>query len=254
MVSVCVQVVFHIPHPFLKTISNKFLSGALNKHYYMKILLLIMKLSQMTHINEQPDPVFLAYRHNKQIPAVIEKNVLKALSFYPELKNTTINFILKRNIKSSVMQAQPVFTTLLLRRNKRSYRINISDQFKLTNSRMPISQIPEDVMIGWLGHELGHILDYESRSNAGMISFGYRYYFSSSYVKSAEITADTYAVNHGLGHYIISTKRFILNHAELPQRYKDKIARLYLSPDVIVEQVKKLEQKRFEEEYNAALK
>jgi hypothetical protein len=113
---------------------------------------------------------------------------------------------------------------------------------------MPIQQIPDDVMIGWIGHELGHILDYESRSNAGMVSFGYRYYFSSEYVKSAEIAADTYAVNHGLGNYIISTKRFILDHAELPKAYKDKIARLYLSPDVIVEQIRKLEEKKMEQQ------
>jgi len=49
-----------------------------------------------------------------------------------------------------------------------------------------------------------------------------------------------------LGKYIIATKRFILDHAELPQAYKDKIARLYLSPDVIVEQIKKLEEKKLE--------
>jgi len=206
-----------------------------------------MKLSQLIHTNDQDNPD-LTFRHNKQIPAVIEKNILKALSFYPELKNTTIHFILKGSIKSSVMQAQPVFTTLLRRRKNRTYRINISARFKLTHSEMPIHQIPDDVMIGWIGHELGHILDYESRSNAGMISFGYRYYFSPEYVKIAEIAADTYAVNHGLGHYIISTKRFILDHAELPQAYKDKIARLYLSPDVIVEQVRKLEEKVQEQE------
>ncbi len=205
-----------------------------------------MKLAQLIHTSDQSSPEFQDFRNNKQIPAVIEKNVLKALSFYPELKNTTINFIFKKNIKTSVMQAQPVFTTLLKRRKHRSYRINISAQFKLTHSVMPINQIPDDVMIGWLGHELGHILDYESRSNTGMISFGYRYYFSSEYVKGAEVTADTYAVNHGLGKYIISTKRFILDHAELPKAYKDKIARLYLSPDVIVEQVRKLEEKRLE--------
>lgn len=207
-----------------------------------------MKVAQLIHTNDQGSPELQDFRHNKQIPAVIEENVLKALSFYPELKKTTINFIFKKNIKTSVMQAQPVFTTLLKRRKHRSYRINISSEFKLTHSVMPINQIPDDVMVGWLGHELGHILDYESRSNTGMISFGYRYYFSSEYVKSAEVTADTYAVNHGLGKYIISTKRFILDHAELPKAYKDKIARLYLSPDVIVEQVRKLEEKRLEEE------
>ena len=140
------------------------------------------------------------------------------------------------------MQAQPVFTTLLQRRSKRRYRINISAHFKLIHCYMPITQIPDEVMIGWIGHELGHILDYESKSNSGMISFGYRYIFSPTYVKEAERVADTYAVERGLGKYIIATKRFILDHAELPQSYKNKIARLYLSPDVIIEQVKKLEE------------
>lgn len=191
------------------------------------------------------------YKHNKKIPAAIEKNVLKALAFYPELKDTHIHFIFKPNIKTSVMQAQPVFSTLLLSRRKRRYRINISAEFKLINSSIPIYDIPEEVMIGWIGHELGHILDYESRSNAGMVSFGYQYVFSPAYVKEAERIADTYAVERGLGKYIIATKHFILNHAELPQSYKNKIARLYLSPDVIVELVKKLEEKEKQEDVAA---
>jgi hypothetical protein len=99
-------------------------------------------------------------------------------------------------------------------------------------------------MVGWIGHELGHILDYESMSNAGMVSFGYRYYFSPTYVKHSEMIADSLAVERGMGNYIVATKRFILDHAELPQAYKDKISRLYLSPDVIVEQVKKLEEQK----------
>jgi hypothetical protein len=195
---------------------------------------------------DETRPELLQYKHNKHIPAVIEQNVLTALSFYPELKNTTIQFLFKTNIKTSVMQAQPVFTTLLLKRKNRRYRINISAQFKLIHTQIPIQQIPDEVMIGWIGHELGHILDYERRSNAGMVSFGIGYYFSDTYVKSAERVADTYAVERGLGKYIIATKRFILDHAELPQAYKDKIARLYLSPDVIVEQIKKLEEKELE--------
>jgi hypothetical protein len=198
--------------------------------------------------NGHLSPDLLPFRHNKQIPAVIENNVLIALSFYPELTNTPISFVFKRNIKTSVMQAQPVFTTLLRKRKNRRYRINISAHFKLTHSRMPILQIPDDVMIGWIGHELGHILDYESRSNAAMVSFGYRYYFHPSFVKQAEMIADSLAVERGMGNYIVATKRFILNHAELPQRYKDKIARLYLSPDVIVEQVKKLEEEKLQQD------
>jgi len=75
----------------------------------------------------------------------------------------------------------------------------------------------------------------------GMMRFGIGYLFSSKYIKQAERVADTYAVNHGLGSYIVKTKHFILNHANLSEKYKSKIARLYLSPDDIMEQVKKLE-------------
>jgi hypothetical protein len=195
------------------------------------------------NMNEEVGPELLPYRHNKKIPAAIEKNVLKALSYYPELKDARINFNFKTNIKTSVMQAQPVFSTLLMSRAKRRYRINISTHFKLIHCDMSITKIPDEVMIGWIGHELGHILDYEQRSNTGIISFGYRYVFSTAFVKEAERVADTYAVERGLGKYIIATKRFILDHAELSHSYKDKITRLYLSPDVIVELVKKLEAK-----------
>ncbi len=188
----------------------------------------------------------LQYDQNKQIPASIRQNVLKALSFYPELKKTHINFVFKPSIKTSVMQAQPVYTSLLQRKKNRRYRINISYEFKLIHSHLPILTIPDEVFIGWIGHELGHILDYEGKSNTSMISFGYNYVFHSSFVKHAEMLADSYAVERGMGNYIVATKRFILNHAELPKSYKDKISRLYLSPDIIVEKVRALEQKKLE--------
>lgn len=191
-------------------------------------------------------PELRAFSSNKTIPSIIEKNVLTALSFYPELKHVPIQFIFKRRIKSSVMQAQPVFNTLLRARGNRAYRINISALFTLTHTAVPIHQMPDDIMIGWIGHELGHIMDYETRSNAGLVGFGIGYISSASYVKKVEQIADQFAVNHGLGHYLVKTKRFILDHAELPQAYKDKIARLYVSPEEIVEQVRKLEEEKLD--------
>jgi hypothetical protein len=191
-------------------------------------------------------PELAAFGKNKTIPGIIEKNVLTALSFYPELKDTVIHFVFKQRIRSSVMQAQPVFSSLLGRREVRSYRINISAMFKLTHTAIPIHQLPDEIMIGWIGHELGHIMDYETRSNAEMVGFGISYVLSPAYVKKVEQIADRFAVDHGLGQYLIETKRFILNHAELPQAYKDKIARLYVSPEVITEQVKKLEEQKLE--------
>ncbi|MGA0559100.1 hypothetical protein ACO2Q8_20755 [Larkinella sp. VNQ87] len=201
-------------------------------------------------VTKKPDipPELAVFKTNKTIPAVIEKQVLTALSFYPELKNTVIRFVFKRRIKSSVMQAQPVFRTILQGRENRAYRINISAVFRLTHSVVPIHQLPDVILIGWIGHELGHIMDYENRSNAGLVGFGISYVFSPAYVRKVERIADTYAVERGLGPYLVETKRFILDHAELPQTYKDKIARLYVSPEEIVEQVKKLEEAKVAEQ------
>ncbi|KAA0993319.1 hypothetical protein [Dyadobacter aurulentus] len=182
---------------------------------------------------------FEAFKTSKTIPRVIEEQVLKALSFYPELKETEIHFLFKKKIKGSVMQAQPKISTMF--GGKRAYHINISALFQLTNSAIPIHQIPPDIMVGWIGHELGHVMDYENRNTMGMIRFGLGYLFSTRFVKQAERVADTFAVNHGLGRYILKTKHFILDHASLSEKYKQKIARLYLSPDDIVEQVRKLE-------------
>lgn len=140
------------------------------------------------------------------------------------------------------MQAQPVFSSLLGSRANRSYQINISSVFTLTHSLTPIHHLPDQIMIGWIGHELGHIMDYQTRTNLGMVGFGLSYITSPEFVKKVERIADDFAVRHGLGPYLVATKRFILDHAELPQAYKDKIARLYVSPEEIVEQVKKLEE------------
>lgn len=185
---------------------------------------------------------FLAFKTNKQIPQVIEGQVLSALSHYPELRDTAIRFVFRQNLKGSVMAARPVVGSLFRPRNRRVYEILISAVFKLKYSLEPIHQLPEAVIIGWIGHELGHIMDYEGRSTWGIARFGVLYWLSKRYVRRAERVADTFAVNRGMGSYLLATKEFILGHSELPQYYKDKIERLYLSPDDIVELVAGLEE------------
>lgn len=210
------------------------------------LLLFFMIAPADTLVTDKPE--LAMFRHNKHIPKIIEQNVLMALSHYPELRNTHIRFVFKKNINGSVMQAQPVLSSLFKSRNEREYQINISSLFKLNHSAEPIHQLPANIMVGWIGHELGHIMDYENKSKFDLVAFGIGYVLSKKYRRQSELTADTYAVESGLGQYIIETKRFILDHAGLPQAYKDKIARIYLSPDEIVEQVRKLEEKKINDQ------
>ncbi|MBR9844998.1 MAG: hypothetical protein GYB35_02265 [Algicola sp.] len=172
-----------------------------------------------------------------KIPNSIKSNVETALSFYPQLNSTPIEFKFKKNIKKSTMQAQPKFLSFFRSRKNRRYVILISETFKIADKEFSTRDIPDDIFIGWIGHELGHITDYQTRSNLNLIKFGLNYLFSESSIVEAERTADSFAVAHGMETYILKTKNFILNHADITQSYKDRIKKYYLSPEEIMELV-----------------
>ncbi len=174
------------------------------------------------------------FGNKKRIPAELRDVILKALSFYPELHNIDIDFVFNENIRKSVMQAQPKFTTMYGSKVRRNYLVKISRNLKLKGDTIPIQELPEEVLIGWIGHELGHIMDYLKRSNWSMILFGIGYYTSKSFIISAERVADTYAINHELGDYILATQEFILHKAGLPEKYINRIKKLYLSTEEVI--------------------
>ena len=169
------------------------------------------------------------------IPESIKDEVTTALSYYPELKNTKIEFRFKKNIKKSTMQARPKFGSFFKSKKNREYVILISEKFKITGKEFSTRDIPKDIFIGWIGHELGHIMDYESRSKTNLIGFGVKYLFSDNHIVEAERAADRYAVQHNMEKYILKTKDFILNNADISETYKNRIKKYYLSPEEIME-------------------
>lgn len=171
---------------------------------------------------------------NKRIPQNIKNKVEEALCFFPSLENIHIEFKFKKNIKKSTMQAQPNFASLFSFTKPRSYYIYISEKFKITNEELKTTDIPNKVFTGWIGHELGHVLDYESMSNWQIIVFGIKYLLINKHIIEAERRADHYAVNQGMQDYIIETKNFILNHADISEAYKKRIKKYYLSPEEIM--------------------
>ena len=172
-----------------------------------------------------------------KIPADIKTNVTKALAYYPQLKDTKIEFRFKKNIKKSTMQARPTFGSFFKSRKNRNYVILISEKFKIADKEFLTRHIPNDIFIGWIGHELGHIMDYQNRHKINLIWFGLKYLFSQNHIVEAERSADSFAVAHGMEDYILKTKDFILNNADITQSYKDRIKKYYLSPEEIMELV-----------------
>ncbi|MFD2289998.1 hypothetical protein ACFSKN_03725 [Mariniflexile gromovii] len=176
-------------------------------------------------------------------PESIANEVEIALSHYPELAEIPIEFKFKNKIKKSTMQAQPNFWSIFCSKSKRKYKVLISESFIIADTIYYTKNIPSKVLIGWLGHELGHIMDYQFRSGLNLIGFGLAYLFSEKAMKRAERSADTFAVIHGMEDYILATKNFILNEAGFPEIYTNRIKRFYLSPEEIMILVEERDEK-----------
>lgn len=173
------------------------------------------------------------------IPESISKVVKTALEHYPDLKETRIEFRFKKHIKKSTMQARPTFGSFFKSRKNRRYVILISETFKISDKKFLTKHIPSDILIGWIGHELGHVMDYSNRNKLNLIWFGIRYLLSDTHIVEAERAADTYAVRHNMEDYILKTKDFILNNADIHNDYKLRIIKYYLSPEEIMQLIEK---------------
>lgn len=171
-------------------------------------------------------------------PTIIYQNVqspqlrqwfAETLAAYPELHDRPI-YLRKIAMKRSTMRAQPVINFAFSRRAKRHYRVDFSDHLYVTK-HVVVQQLPKEVVVGWFAHELGHIVDYLNRPILGMISFGLGYALWSQYMRRAERVADTIAVEHGFGAEVQATKAYLMEHATLPNHYKQRLAKYYLSAD-----------------------
>jgi isocitrate dehydrogenase len=172
------------------------------------------------------------------IPESIKPEVEKALTYYLELAQCKITFKFKKNIKKSTMQAQPTIGSFFKTKKNRSYQILISEKFKIADKEFSSRNIPSDVFIGWIGHELGHVMDYQSRSKLNLIWFGIKYLLFDNHIIEAERTADKFAIEHKMEYYILKTKNFILTHSDISEAYKNRIKRYYLSPEEIMVLIK----------------
>jgi hypothetical protein len=178
---------------------------------------------------------------NKIIPAAIKEEAEKALSYFPQLADIHIEIKFKDRIRKSFMQAQPQFNTIFNNTQNRKYYIFINKAFHIKDEEFNIEEIPSEVLIGWIGHELGHIMDYRDRGSWNMILFGAKYLTMPHFIEQAERRADVFAVQHGMAEYLMKTKDFIFENSSLSRAYKAKIERFYLSTEEIMQMAEKLD-------------
>ncbi len=130
------------------------------------------------------------------------------------------------------MLAQPVINFRSIFSGVSSYRVKVAE-FVRDSEVIRVNELPQEVLIGWFAHELGHVVDYEDYSVPQMIGYGIRYLISEDFKRAVEHKADEIAIRHGFRDEILITKRFILHHELLAEDYKEKIRKYYMPIEAV---------------------
>lgn len=157
---------------------------------------------------------------------------LDVYSSYPGLGDVHVIFRRSR-IKGLTMRAMPRIRTLFPTGEKRTYIVQIA-QYVRDSRQVEVDELDEEILRGWIAHELGHVMDYRSRSLFGMVMYGMKYWLDKGFARHVEHEADRIAVRHGFLDELIATKRFLFESPDISVGYRTRLESLYMS----IEEVK----------------
>jgi hypothetical protein len=149
---------------------------------------------------------------NKKLPEGFELPALVALSYYPELGEVEIQFVLKKSGHTSSAKPKPL--SIIQKGEKRSYEVIISCDLKDELRPILLENLSFNCQVGVIGHELGHISDYVDKNSLEVILDGISYGIDSE-KKKLEKKTDTITVEHKLAYQI-------LEYAELIEKLKEQ--------------------------------
>lgn len=139
------------------------------------------------------------FAHRKNIPEQFRKPILKALSYFPELKNMRIDFVVKK--KYTPLSTRPSFWSMIKRKNHRTYIISISNQTIDTLSHLLYQNLASTEQVGVMGHELSHVVDFNAKNLFQSMASGICH-ISKRFVDKMEYKTDLICIQHGLGKYL----------------------------------------------------
>jgi len=176
----------------------------------------------------------------KNMPASIEKPVLIALSYYPELKNIHIRFRIKK--RHTPLQTRASWTGLFKRKEIRDYVITISDSTEPMLTPLLFKNVSFNPQIGVAGHELAHVADFSTYSSLRIIWHGIRN-VSQKYIDKFEFKTDSICIAHGLGYQLLQwsenlrKKMNTINWRGADNAHKPQHTERYMNPSTIQQRI-----------------
>jgi hypothetical protein len=156
-------------------------------------------------------------KHN--IPTKYMKDVVLALSFFPELADSRIVFKYK-NIKGTMNARPDIFNFFRHSSNRRYLLIINTNEGKFRG--VYLDSISVNARVGWFGHELAHIYTYYLMNNYQTLLFSVRYMTSPRFVKKTERYTNSIAIDHGLAFAIYEGEKYLLMDMFVQEYYKKR--------------------------------
>jgi hypothetical protein len=116
----------------------------------------------------QKDSLLSLYGNNKAFVEEYLNATLIALSYFPELRNTRIEF--RYSNERTTMAARPKTLSVF---GRKRYLILINNRADFEG--ILLNTVPFNAQVGIIAHELEHIADYETRNLIGIVGIGLRY-------------------------------------------------------------------------------
>lgn len=142
------------------------------------------------------------YSNKKKMPAGLEKPILIALSYYPELKDVKIVFKVRKS-RSPLKSKPDFFDTFLRQAKKRKYIIVVSSKPMRYLEHVKYSVLNFNAQVGVMGHELSHVSDFSGKNLKGILGMAFSN-LSHHSLDKLEFNTDRETIEHGLGFQLLA--------------------------------------------------
>lgn len=162
---------------------------------------IVKSFRQNSFTNEEIAILKSKFGNHKTLIADYENQILIALSYFPELKDTKIKFRLKN--RETPLATRPTLFSMFRSAKKRTYIISISEKSTNYLDAIVFRNLNYNAQIGVLGHELCHVSDYLNKGFGKMCNVAAIEIFSKKAVDKFEFDTDLNSINHGLGYQLL---------------------------------------------------
>lgn len=180
---------------------------------------------------------------NKEYPQQFRKQILLALSYYPELENISIRFRIKQ--EHTPLTTRSSWASLLDGAQKREYVITISSASEKMLTAILFENLPFNAQVGVIGHELGHVVEFSSMSTLQILKHGASN-VSSKYIDHFEFKTDSICIAHGLGYQLLAWSTYVRtvmqrkNWDGADNVHKPMTRERYMNPSTIEKRISQL--------------